>query len=111
MFGAAVVEAIRAVYAADFDAFGHRDAIPPSVTGDRTYPPALLTSVGLLAERAERVGDLALLAQSYKDEIRELRARGKALAARNTALKAENRQLRRRGLGSAVRRAYRKLAR
>jgi hypothetical protein len=110
-----VQAAIQAVYAADYERFGYTGGVPPAVAAaaaGEEYPRALLRAVGLLAERAERVGDLALRAQGLTHEKRELETRNKELAERNKALRADNKRLRsRKGVGSLAGRVRRKLAR
>jgi hypothetical protein len=114
-----VAAAIRSVHAADFERFAYTGGAPPAALADEEYPRALLVAVGLLAERAERVGDLAIRAQDLTHEKRELAHRNRALARRNKALaertealRAENKRLSsRRGIGSLAGRVRRKLAR
>jgi cell division protein FtsB len=75
------------------------------------YPRALLGAIGLLAERSERIGDLATRAQWFADGKRELRKENDTLRKENKALRRENRKLRARpGIRSVVRRAYRRLS-
>jgi hypothetical protein len=88
----------------DFEAFGYADPVPAKTDPSGEYPRALLVAVGLLAERGERLGDLAVRAQSLLDGNRALRSEKKALRSENKALRA------RRGIRSVVRRAYRKLS-
>jgi hypothetical protein len=96
LFTPAVTDGIRSVYGADFDAFGYTDVVPAKTDPASEYPRALLVAVGLIVERSERLGDLAGRAQLF--------------ALRNQALRAENEVLRARpGIGSVIRRAYRKL--
>jgi hypothetical protein len=97
LFTTAVTDGIRSVYGADFDAFGYADVIPPKTDPADEYPRALLVAVGLIAERSERLGDLAGRAQLF--------------ALRNQALRAESEALRARpGVRSFARRVYRRLA-
>jgi hypothetical protein len=121
-FGPEVTAGIQSLYASDFERFGYADPHPPAIAngaGAKTYPPELLRAVGLLAERAERTGDIALLAQGFAGERRELAERNKALAEENKALRAERKQLRaenrrlhsRKGIGALAGRVRRKLAR
>jgi len=93
LFTPAVTEGIRSVYGADFDTFGYADVVPAKTDPAGEYPRALLVAVGLMAERSERLGDLAGRAQLY--------------ALRNQALREENKALRTRpGVRSVVRRLY-----
>jgi hypothetical protein len=117
LYTPAVTDGIRRVYGADFDAFGYSDVVPAKTDPGDGYPRALLVAVGRLAERGERLGDLALSAQSLAERKRALRDRNTALRDRNKALRRENKALRRqskalaasRGIPAGVRRAYRKL--
>jgi hypothetical protein len=111
LFTSEVTEGIRSVYGVDFEAFGYADPVPAKTDPACEYPRALLVAVGLLAERGERLGDLAVRAQSLLDGNRALRREKKALRSENKALRRENKALRaRRGIRSVVRRAYRKLS-
>ena len=111
MFTPAVTEAIRSVYRHDFEAFGYTDPMPPSADSAAEYPRPLLVAVGLLAERGERIGDLATRAQWFSDRKDELRDENKALRRENKALRRETVKPRARPrVRSVVRRAYRKLS-
>lgn len=111
MFTPAVTDGIRGVYGADFEAFGFTDPVPPRAEEATEYPRGLLVAVGLLAERGERIGDLALRAQSFADGRHELRAANKTLRSENKALRRDNKKLRARaGFRSAVSRAYHRLS-
>jgi len=104
LFTPDVTEGIRSVYGVDFDAFGYADPVPAKTDPAGEYPRALLVAVGLLAERGERLGDLAVRAQSLADANRELRSERKALRRENKALRSRPR------IRSVVRRVYRKLS-
>ena len=116
LFTAAVTQGIRNVYGADFDGFGYARVVPPKTeVGD--YPHALLVAVERIAERNERLGDLAVRAQSLADANRTLRTQDRKLRSERKTLRGENRALRaeksavglRRGIRSVARRAYRTL--
>ncbi len=104
LFTPAVTEGIRSVYGGDFEAFGYSDPVPPKTDPADEYSRAVLVAVGLLAQRGERLGDLAVRAQSQLDNNRALRSERKALRKENKALRARPR------IRSAVRRVYRKLS-
>jgi len=111
LFTPAVTEGIRSVYGVDFEAFGYADLAPPKTDPADEYPRSLLVAVGLLAERGERLGDLAVRAQSLLDGNRALRSEKKALRSDNKTLRSEYRALRAQpGIRSVVRRVYRKLS-
>ena len=110
-FAPKLAEAIESVYGADFDAFGYTDPVPPGLDAATEYPRALLGAIGLLAERSERIGDLATRAQWFADGKRELRKENDTLRKENKALRRENHKLRARpGIRAVVRRAYRRLS-
>jgi hypothetical protein len=92
------------VYGVDFEAFGYADIVPPNTDPVDEYPRSLLVAVGLLAQRGERLGDLAVRAQSLLDGNRALRSERKALRSENRALRT------RPGIRSVARRVYRKLS-
>jgi hypothetical protein len=111
MFTPALTEAIRSVYGPDFEAFGYSDPVPVNADPATAYPRKLLIALGLLAERGERIGDLAVRAQWFADRRNELRDQNKTLRREIKVLRDANEKLgARRGLHSAVRRAYRKLS-
>src|SRR5215217_5589450 len=111
LFTPAVTEGIRSVYGVDFEAFGYADLAPPKTDPADEYPRSLLVAVGLVAERGERLGDLAVRAQSLLDGNRALRSEKKALRSDNKTLRSEYRALRAQpGIRSVVRRVYRKLS-
>jgi hypothetical protein len=118
LFTPPVTESIAGVYGKDFVTFGYADIVPASTAPAAEYPQALLVAIGLLAERGERLGDLALRAQALADGDRALREKNSELRETNKVLRAENKALRsvnktlrsRRGVRSVVRRVYRKLA-
>ena len=74
LFSPDVVSALTSVYAADFQALGYPEVLP-ALSGDDRYTTEALAEVRRLAERAERVGDLALIAQRLRAESQELRRR------------------------------------
>jgi cell division protein FtsB len=94
VFTPGVTEGIRSVYGKDFDAFGYTDVTPDKTEAAGEYPPALLVAVARLAERGERLGDLALNAQSLAEGNRALRARNTMLRSRNKTLRDRNTTLR-----------------
>lgn len=111
LFTPPVTEAIRSVYGVDFDAFGYADIVPANTDPADEYPRSVLVAVGLLAERDERLGDLAVRAQSLLEGNRALRSERKALRKETKALRNENGALRTRpGIRSVARRVYRKLS-
>jgi hypothetical protein len=62
LFTPEVTEGIRSAYGVDFEAFGYADPVPAKADPAGEYPRALLVAVGLLAERGERLGVLAVRA-------------------------------------------------
>jgi hypothetical protein len=118
LFTPTVTESIRNVYRADFETFGYADVIPANSASANEYPHALLVAVGLLAERSERIGDLALRAQAFADRTYALRGKNGALRKKNRTLREKNKVLRgenkklrsRPGVRSIVRGAYRRLS-
>jgi cell division protein FtsB len=118
VFTPTVIGGIRSVYSTDFDAFGYTDPLPPKTDPADEYPRSLLLALGRITERGERLGDLALRAQSLSEDNRALRTRNKTLRGENKTLRADNKTLRsenktlraRPGVRSIVRRAYRKLS-
>ena len=118
LFTPSVTESIASLYGEDFETFRYADVVPATTEPAAEYPHALLVAIGLLAERGERLGDLALRAQAFADGERALREKNSELRAKNKALRAESKALRsvnktlrsRRGIRSVARRVYRKLA-
>ena len=118
LFTPALTEGIRSVYGVDFEAFGYPDVVPSRTDPAGEYPRSLLVAVGLLAQRGERLGDLAVRAQSLAHANRALRSEKKALGSDNKTLRGENKALRgenkalraRLGIRSVARRVYRKLS-
>jgi cell division protein FtsB len=118
LFTPTVTGRIAALYREDFDAFGYAEVVPEKTDPAAEYPREALVAIGLLAERGERLGDLALRAQSLTGQQRDLRKRNGELRAKNRALRDENKTLREAnealgaqpGVRSAIRRAYRKVA-
>src|SRR5215207_104575 len=118
IFTPALTDAIRSVYSVDFKAFGYPDVVPGKTDPAGEYPHPLLVAVARLAERGERLGDLAVRANRLADgnralrsDIRTLRRERKSLRSQNRALHGENKALRDRpGIRSLVRRVRHKLA-
>jgi hypothetical protein len=115
LFTPALTDAIESVYRDDFETFGYADPVPAKTDPAAEYPREALVAIGLLAERGERVGDLALRAKALaerdrrlRERVRSLRGRVKRLRAANADLRKENAALRgRRSVRSVVRRALR----
>ena len=63
-----VTEAIRRIYARDYRLLGYGRTQPPRLAVAEEYPETLVAAVGMLVERAERIGDLS-------ERARELYAR------------------------------------
>ena len=63
MFTTEVTEAIARVYAEDFECFGYQHVRPDSHEDADEYDASALRAVARIAERGERIGDLALRAQ------------------------------------------------
>jgi hypothetical protein len=118
LFTPALTDAIRNVYGVDFEAFGYADVVPDKTDPASEYPRELLIAVARLAERGERLGDLAVRAnlladgnRALRSDIRTLRSERKSLRSKNSALRGENKALRDRpGIRSLVRRARHKLS-
>lgn len=75
-----VVSAIAGLYADDMKAFGYDDARPPKLLDTAEYPKVALEAVGMLIERAERIGKLAMHAQRLSRAVKA--TRGKLKTAR-----------------------------
>lgn len=63
MFTPEVTTALGEVYREDFERFPYEDVVPDSLEPADEYDESVLRAIGRLAERAERIGDLALRAQ------------------------------------------------
>ncbi len=68
-----VVSAIAGLYADDMKAFGYDDARPPKLLDTSEYPQVALEAVGMLIERAERIGKLAMHAQRLSRSVKATR--------------------------------------
>ncbi len=68
-----VVSAISGLYADDLKTFGYDDARPPKLLDTAEYPKVALEAVGMLIERAERIGDLATKAQRLSRTVKTTR--------------------------------------
>src|SRR5215207_115066 len=118
LFTPEVTEGIRSVYGVDFETFGFDDVLPRNADPAAGYPHGLLVAVGLLAERGERLGDVAVRAQSLLGGNRKLRGENKTLRGENKTLRGENKTLRgenkalraRPRIGAVARRVYRRLS-
>lgn len=83
-----VTQAIGAVYREDFERFPYDSVVPDAVDPAKEYDPSTLRAIGRVAERGERIGDLALRAQrllaanrSSQREIKKLNHRIAQLTA------------------------------
>jgi hypothetical protein len=102
MFSPDVVDAIGSVYREDFDRFGYAHVIPDKLEPADGYDDSAIRAIARLAERGERIGDLALksqrlfaLTKANQREIKELKRRVAQLSAA-------------RGLGEGVARKVRR---
>jgi len=68
LFPPPVLEAVRTLHAEDFETFGYEDAMPGGLDPADAYPEAAVHEIGRLIERAERIGDLAMRARTFKRE-------------------------------------------
>lgn len=84
MFTPAVRAALESLYADDFATFGYQGLVPPKADPAQEYAPTLLAEVGRLIDRHERIGDLALRAQSLNARAKRAK-RGKHPAASRTS--------------------------
>ena len=75
LFPQDVLDGMREVYAADFEAFGYDDPMPPRAGDGAAYPQSALDEIARLVERAERVNDLVLRARRFKREAADTAAR------------------------------------
>ena len=75
LFPKDVLDGMRGVYPADFEAFGYDDPMPPRAGKAQGYPRSSLDEIARLVERAERVGDLALRARQLKRDAGAAAAR------------------------------------
>jgi hypothetical protein len=89
MFTPEVTTGLRKVYRDDFDRFRYENVEPDALDPAREYDETALRALGRLAERAERIGDLALRAQrlaasnrTKQREIQELARQVDRLTAR-----------------------------
>lgn len=97
-----VMAAIDTIYGRDFRAFGYADPLPRRVRDD-DYPDIVFPPIAMIAERAERVGDLSLLTQAARGNLRR---RTVPVRAKPTRLHRAYRKTRRR-----LRRLRRRLGR
>ena len=103
MFTQDVTAAIRDVYGEDFERFSYDRVEPDGLDPAGGYDESALRAVVRLAERAERIGDLALRGQrllaankGYRREIDELRRRVDQLGGRSGPRDGVARKVRRR---------------
>jgi hypothetical protein len=82
MFTEEITTAIGDVYREDFERFPYSNVEPERLERSGAYDESVLRAIGRVAERGERIGDLALRAQRvlgankvYRDEIELLRRR------------------------------------
>jgi hypothetical protein len=81
LFTPEVLEASTELYREDFETFSYDDPLPGGLSSSDAYDPTAIAEVGRLVERAERINDLAIHGQELKNEVRALKAQGKAAPA------------------------------
>lgn len=92
MFAPDVTEAIAAIYRHDFERFGYESVVPDSLDPANEYDDSALRAIARLAERGDRIGDLAMRAQrlvaaknTEQREVERLRRRVAELTAAQSA--------------------------
>jgi hypothetical protein len=75
LFPKDVLDGMRGVYPADFEAFGYDDPMPPRAGSGDGYPQSALDEIARLVERSERINDVVLRARRFKREAGDAAAR------------------------------------
>lgn len=82
LFTPEVTQTISRCYAADFEHFGYTSPVPDGLDQAGEYPASVLSEVGRLVDRSERIGDLVGVAVGWRDKQRETSKRLAALERR-----------------------------
>jgi hypothetical protein len=87
LFTPEVLDASRALYAPDFEAFGYDDPLPGGLDDIERYPDSAVAEVGRLIERSERINDLALRARSFKRAAEDRPAEPEPVPAQDSSVR------------------------
>lgn len=71
LFSDEVTEIVGRHYASDFEHFGYPSVLPDHLGPDGDYPASVLSEVGRMVERSERINDLYRIAVELRDKERE----------------------------------------
>ena len=89
LFSDDVVKTLEEVYGVDYERFGYADVLPGGYAPESRYDDDAITEVGLLVERTQRIGDLAVRGQVVRAELGEVQERAAQLEKQVGALQVE----------------------
>jgi Sulfotransferase family len=89
-----VMAVLEDLYAADYEKLGYADRMPAKVSDIEEFPSAAIDAVGMLVERAERIGCLAAQAQERAARLREIKEQQAAAVQPRSRLRRVIRRLR-----------------
>lgn len=75
VFAPPMADALRTLYAADYETFGYDDVLPAGLDPAPEYDGDAVAEVARIVERHERINDLGLRAQALSQAARESRPR------------------------------------